>query len=110
MSLEAFASKCVFYDSVNYPHGFGRSGVFTKREADILSSCGYTMTKLVKGEIKPTNFAQKDFLNVVNGSKVPESEVERTWMKYLDSTTNKKNKISSISRYANLHDLEYEEA
>lgn len=107
MSLEDFASTCTFYDSINYPHGFHRSGVFTKREAEIISSCGYVITKLLRGDIQPSNYAQKDFMNVVAGKKEAESDIEKTWLKYEESTAKKNNKISSISRYANLFDLEY---
>lgn len=110
MSQEAFASKCMFYDSVNYPHGFARSGVFTKRESEILSSCGYVITQLLKGDMEPQNFTQKDFIKVVSGKRDAESEVEKAWMKYQNSTSNKRNKISSISRYASMTDLEYREA
>lgn len=83
MSLEGFQSECKFYDSVNFPHGFARSGDFTKGESDLLMQCGYVIRQITEQGVAPGNDAQQQLLAVVNGERPANTAVEKVWMKYL---------------------------
>lgn len=89
MSIELFTSPCEFYDAVNFPHGFRRSGEFTMAESDILSQCGFTIKQLVNQKIEPENEAHQRIIQVTEGVIAPESNVEKAWSKYLSKTVRK---------------------
>lgn len=83
MSIESFISDCNFYDAIHFRHGFARAGVFTRREADILTRCGFTIKQLESGNLKPENEDQESMLKMLSGVSEPANEVERAWSKYL---------------------------
>ncbi|WP_250657050.1 DUF413 domain-containing protein [Alkalimarinus coralli] len=89
MSIELFASQCEFYDAVNFPHGFRRSGEFTLAESDILSRCGYTIKQLINKRLEPQNEEQERILKVITGEVEATSNVEKAWSKYLSKTSQK---------------------
>ena len=72
-----------YYDDMHFPHGFARSGYFTKRQAEILTSYGRHLRELWTEELEPGNNVEKDFVAVCQGNKVAESEIEKTWQAYL---------------------------
>jgi len=81
-----FASNRVFYDNINFPRGFNRSGDFTLKEAELLARHGAMLNDLGHGRLTPTNPAQAHLLEVVQGYAEPETELERVWLKYLMRT------------------------
>lgn len=89
MSIELFTSPCEFYDAVNFPHGFRRSGEFTLAESDILSRCGYTIKQLINRKLEPENEAQQRIIQVAEGEVEALSSVEKAWSKYLSKTVKK---------------------
>ena len=89
MSDNPFYSKSSFYDSINFPHGFARSGHFTKKEADLLTESGYIIKQLSQGNIQAESLEQKNMLMVIQGQKPVETSYERIWEKYMLLTQRK---------------------
>ncbi|MFT5717568.1 MAG: hypothetical protein ACJAWS_001796 [Oleiphilaceae bacterium] len=96
MSIESFLSKCNFYDAINFRHGFDRAGIFTKRQAEILTKCGYSIKQLELGHIQPQNEQQRHMLLVLNNQADPKSEVEMIWKKYLNHLNKPAQRPSSV--------------
>lgn len=96
MSIENFISNCHFYDYINFRHGFGREGILTTRETEILTSCGYIIKQLELGTLIPQSEAQRDMLLVLNNQAEPKTEVENTWMKYCEHLNKSIKKQSSV--------------
>ena len=74
-----------YYDDMHFPRGFPRSGYFTKRQAEILTSYGRHLRELWTEEIVPGNDVEKNFVAVCQGSKAAESEIEKAWVAYLNA-------------------------
>lgn len=89
MSDNPFYSKSSFYDAVHFPHGFARSGHFTKKEADLLTESGYIIKQLAQGNIQAESPEQKAMLEVIQGLKPIETTYERIWEKYMLLTQRK---------------------
>lgn len=83
----AFESGKTFFDNKHYPRGFGRSGDFTLKEAELLSRCGVTMQQLTLDKVAPKGKVQKQFLAVLKGERAAETTLEKVWSRYLDKTT-----------------------
>lgn len=75
-----------FIDRKNFPRGFKKSGDFSIAEADILTQLGTTLLQLTDGDISPSTKDEKRFVEVIQGSVLPETKVEKVWMKYLRLT------------------------
>lgn len=75
-----------FLDNQNYPRGFRKCGDYSIAEADILTTLGTVLVGLSKGELAPETEEEKRFLLVLKGDKLPESKVEKTWLKYCKLT------------------------
>jgi len=89
---EGFNRGAMFYDMKKFPRGFNKYGEFTKDEASLLHDYGRGLQELEKGEKKPENKQQKQFLAVCRGERKPETFLEKTWMKYIDRL-NRKTKV-----------------
>jgi uncharacterized protein YifE (UPF0438 family) len=89
---EGFTPGVAFYDMKKFPRGFNKYGEFTKDEASLLHNYGRELQALEKGEKKPVNKHQKQFLAVCRGERQPETFLEKTWMKYIDRL-NRKTKV-----------------
>jgi uncharacterized protein YifE (UPF0438 family) len=72
-----------YYDDMHFPNGFARSGYFTKRQAEILTSYGRRLRELWTEEVLPTNSIEQNFVKVCQRKLVAESEIEKTWLAYL---------------------------
>ncbi len=83
MSHSSFVSGKKFFDSVNFPHGFQRSGFFSMKEADVLLQTGVLIQQIMDGRVAPVDADQEAMLQVINGEKPAETVAEKTWMKYL---------------------------
>ncbi|AZZ99466.1 DUF413 domain-containing protein [Pseudoalteromonas sp. R3] len=84
---EAFATTKHFYDDINFPRGFSRSGHFTLQESDILENHGALLKSLYTKASHPQNEFQQRFVEVMGGLGTPENVMEKTWTKYLKLTT-----------------------
>jgi len=97
MNNDSFASNCRFYDTINFPHGFHRAGVFTRTEAELLTRCGHVIKQLSEQQLKPENAEQQHMLDVLEGAEEPTTVLEKAWVKYLRVTQAKRQ-----FRYSNL--------
>lgn len=72
-----------YFDDIHFPRGFSRSGEFTVVESMLMNDFGYTLKCLHDGVLMPENVEEKRFIDVVTGTQEPQSQIEKTWMKYL---------------------------
>lgn len=82
-------SNTPYYDDLNFPRGFSRSGEFTIAESTLLNDYGHTLKSLHDGVQMPDNEEEKRFVAVVNGIEEAVSNLEKTWTKYLKSVAPK---------------------
>lgn len=78
----SFVSTKHFYDDVNFPKGFKRSGDFTNKEAELLELHGHAMKGLSEGTILPRTPDEAQFVEVTKGNALPSSLLEQIWVKY----------------------------
>lgn len=81
---ETLRSGHAFYDVKNFPHGFGRSGHFSRKEGDLLAEGGAVANQLLAGNLQPQSPAQEQFLRVCKGELEASTEFEKAWLKYVD--------------------------
>ena len=79
----SFESSRKFYDDANFPRGFHRSGDFTRAQANLLESKGAVLKALHQGEQQPADDAEARFIKVCLAEAVAETEIEKTWLRYL---------------------------
>lgn len=72
-----------YFDDIHFPRGFSRSGEFTVSESILMNDYGHTLKSLHDGILMPENEEEKRFIEVLNGSQEAQSQVEKTWLKYL---------------------------
>ncbi|ARU54720.1 MAG: DUF413 domain-containing protein [Pseudomonadales bacterium] len=82
MTSQSFVSGKKFFDNIHFPRGFKRSGLFSIREAELLSETGVTLSQLADGSLLPENDEQRDMVRVMMGEKPAETLLEKTWSKY----------------------------
>lgn len=87
--MESFASDKKFIDARNYPQGFQRSGDFTRNQAQLLEAKGVALKALHEGARVPQTPEEKDFVAVCIGKKTPATDVEKTWIQYLNALKKK---------------------
>ncbi|MBK8973975.1 MAG: DUF413 domain-containing protein [Hahellaceae bacterium] len=90
MSQSDFASSKLFFDNKHFPRGFSRSGLFSKKEAEILERHGFAMQELANGNRAPVGAAEKAFVQMIAGERTAETEFEKAWSKYKYHTTNRR--------------------
>lgn len=90
MKQSDFASSKMFFDSKNFPRGIARSGLFSRREAEILERHGFAMQALANGTREAETDAEKAFVEMIGGERAAESEFEKAWSKYTYHTTNRR--------------------
>jgi uncharacterized protein YifE (UPF0438 family) len=78
-----------FYDDVNFPRGFGRSGDFNIAEAAILTSLGRRLFKLEQGLCKPENQVEEQFVQMCKLQFEGQTKIELLWRKYKKITQHK---------------------
>ena len=93
---ESFSVTRRFFDDKNYPRGFSRHGDYTIRESQTLEQFGQACLALETGERKAKTADEKQFVAVVKGEKVPETFLEKTWVKYR-TLTSKTKRIYTLS-------------
>lgn len=83
--LHGFVAENPFYDDINYPHGFSRSGKFSIKEAEMLSQLGRRLIALESGSVRPETEEEKSFVAMCEQNKEAIHPVEKVWNKYKDS-------------------------
>lgn len=86
----SFSTNDRYFDDENYPYGFSRHGNLTIKEARLLESFGQAYDDLHKGRRKPVTEEEKKFVAVCNGTRIPYSEHEKVWIKYLKNIKKQK--------------------
>lgn len=97
----SFVSGKEFRDDKNFPHGFSRSGNFSRNESEVLAKGGIVANALLSGDQKPKSKAHKQFLAVCRGEKDAESLFEKLWLKYVD-LVGRKRVVFSFASTGNL--------
>ncbi len=83
MEYNPFQPSAVpYYDNDRFPLGFRRCGEFTISEADILHNYGRSLRALDTGERSPLTAEERHFIEVCQGKKPAQSEIEKVWLKY----------------------------
>ena len=98
---QSLVSGSSFRDDKNFPHGFSRSGSFSRNESDLLTKGGRVAIALTNGETVPSTDAQSQFLEVCRGERAPQTEFERVWLKYVD-VVGRKRCVFSFASSGNL--------
>lgn len=87
-----------FYDEVNFPFGFHRSGDFTRKQAELLTASGKRMLALYRGNLQPESAADQSFVDVFSGLKAASSEEEKVWLRYLKAIDRRNEYITHLTR------------
>ncbi|MBQ4814420.1 DUF413 domain-containing protein [Pseudoalteromonas luteoviolacea] len=93
---EAFTASKSFYDDLNFPQGFSRSGHFTLLESELLQQHGHLLKGLSEKRLSPVNTYQQRFIEMLVSKRPPENRMEKIWFKYLSLTT-RKHRIHTLS-------------
>ncbi|KZN35176.1 DUF413 domain-containing protein [Pseudoalteromonas luteoviolacea] len=93
---EAFTASKSFYDDLNFPQGFSRSGHFTLLESDLLQQHGHLLKGLNDEKFAPVNTYQQQFVDMLKHKRPPANRIEKIWCKYLSLTT-QKHRIHTLS-------------
>lgn len=80
--IHGFNASGTFYDDVNFPHGFSKSGFFSIPESELLETLGRRMYALEQGVVQPDSPIEQSFLEVCKEQKKPHTRAERVWHKY----------------------------
>jgi uncharacterized protein YifE (UPF0438 family) len=80
--IQGFIFEDKFYDDVNFPRGFGKSGDFTIAEAELLVNLGRRLFKLEQGLCKPENQVEEQFFKVCVSQLEGQTKIELLWKKY----------------------------
>lgn len=77
-----FISTREYFDDLNFPYGFRKSGDFIIPEANMLSAIGLRLSQLDRQQVEPENETEQQFLKVCQGLKEASTPAERLWLKY----------------------------
>lgn len=86
----SFESDKSFNDFVHFPRGIRRSGLFSIKESVLLEECGDAMMEIYKGERKPADDVEKNFLEQIKGDAVVTDLYAKVFKKYLYEISPKK--------------------
>jgi uncharacterized protein YifE (UPF0438 family) len=86
----SFATSKRFFDNDNFPHGFSRSGDFTRAQALILETKGVALKALHEGHQPPQTDEEKRFVAMCLEQQPPTTDVEKAWSVYLKVLKRKK--------------------
>jgi len=87
--IHGFVQANKFYDDVNFPHGFSRSGKFSIPESELLTQVGRRLWDLEQGFASPENQAEENFIRMCKSEKAVETKIECLWVKYKESIKTK---------------------
>ncbi|MDH2432290.1 DUF413 domain-containing protein [Pokkaliibacter sp. MBI-7] len=88
--------KKSFFDDEHYPYGLDSSGDFSIKEAKLITQYGNLARALMDGRLSPENSEDKDLLAICRNEKVPTTDLEKAWAKYL-TKINEDGYIASMS-------------
>ncbi|WDE05098.1 DUF413 domain-containing protein [Thalassomonas viridans] len=80
--VHGFVKAGKFYDDVNFPYGFRKSGNFSITEADLLTDVGKRLFMLEQGLAAAQNQVEEKFVEMCRTQREGESKIERLWQKY----------------------------
>lgn len=107
MKTDIRKGDSTYFDDANFPRGFSRSGEFNVIESKILSDYGLTLKNLASGSMEPSNSEEVRFTQVLEQKAEAQSQIERTWQKYLDLTMTPKKFQSIYGTHRPNDDMEY---
>lgn len=85
----SFESPRKYYDDKNFPHGFRRSGDFTRAQADVLEAKGVTLKALHEGQQPPKTEEERNFVLLCQGNREAVTLIEKAWRAYLNALSRK---------------------
>lgn len=85
----SFASTRKYYDDQNFPHGFRRSGDFTRAQADALEAKGVTLKALHEGNQAPVTDEERNFVLMCQKKRKAMTPIEKAWKAYLNALERK---------------------
>lgn len=80
--IHGFKASGTFYDDINFPYGFSKSGYFSIPEAELLEELGQRLFSLEQGLAEADNQVEVNFVQCCRGERNAETRVERLWQKY----------------------------
>ncbi len=83
---KAFSTAKRFYAVEHFPYGISRSGEFNQKQAALLEEHGEAYLALHSGARLPVCDEEQGFVMVCSGKKHPETDHERTWLRYCEKT------------------------
>lgn len=89
IQAKSFDSPKKFFDDVNFPRGFHRSGDFTREQAKLLESMGVALKALYEGNRTPVTDEEQRFIECAQHTLAPTNAVERTWATYMNALARK---------------------
>lgn len=83
-NLDAFDQQGrIFWGAEYYPYGIDRSGEFTRQQVELLKAHGFAYEALAKGEKKPINPEEKQFVKACQGQVAAEGTHEKLWLRFV---------------------------
>jgi uncharacterized protein YifE (UPF0438 family) len=80
--IHGFIITDQFYDDAHFPRGFSKSGDFTIKEAELLTSLGRRLLKLEQEVCLPENKTEKQFVQMCKEQSEGQTQIELLWQKY----------------------------
>jgi uncharacterized protein YifE (UPF0438 family) len=111
MTMSSLISHGRFFDDIHFPHGFARSGDFTRSQAELLEQHGRHLKALHEGSVQPASDEEVHFVAVCMGEAEATTTLEKTWKSYLNAL-NKRNVFFSASAsgsVSNSEDSDYDD-
>jgi uncharacterized protein YifE (UPF0438 family) len=84
--IHGFIFDDPFYDDVNFPRGFKKSGDFTITEAELLTNIGKRLFMLEHELCKPENQVEEQFIKKCKFQLEGQTKIELLWLKYKNLT------------------------
>ena len=85
--IHGFIQEGLFYDDVNFPRGFRKSGDFNISESELLTELGTRLTSLESGKGEPQNETEQAFVTMCKEQTPGNTRIEILWQKYKKMTT-----------------------
>lgn len=85
VSMADFFSSKRFFDDMNFPYGFERSGEFSSTQAKLLTLHGRAYRALENGDQEPKGENESNFSMFCNGLREAETQHEKAWKKYREA-------------------------
>lgn len=94
MTQISFQSGKIFRDSKHFPYGFGRSGVFTTRQASLIEKHGHAYEDLASGLREAQTPEERQFVEFVQGQRTAQNDHEKVWLQYRQHISRKTSYLS----------------